>query len=278
MEMQKKLEVARQLTEARLFKRSLQQWSQARVQMNRLEAYEIQELGIQHRLNLSEVRIGYKMGLTSEGKRKQMNLDSPLYGELTNKMQVLNSTIFDITPLIHPKIEPEVAFKIKSTLKGKVDYATVIANITHVCATMEILDSRYTQFKYFSMDDVIADNSSSSHFVLGNWVPFESEKMLENARLEMYVNDTLSQAGDAKEISGDPILSVVQLCELLQGSGRSLEAGSIVLAGAATPAIELKPNQKIELKITGQIAGRIADKTTTTKLNLPSAVVHIKGN
>ncbi len=265
MEMQKKSEIARQLTEARLFKRSLEQWSQAKIQMTRSDAYQIQELGIQHRLSQSEVRIGYKMGLTSDGKRKQMNLDSPLYGELTNKMHVLNSSIFDITPLIHSKIEPEVAFKIKSTLKGKVDYATVIANITHVCATMEILDSRYTQFKYFSMEDVIADNSSSSHFVMGNWVPFESAQILENARLEMYVNDVLSQAGDVKEISGDPIQSVVQLCELLHENGRSLEAGSIVLAGAATAAVELKPNQKIELKITG------------TKTVLPPAIVHIKG-
>tara|TARA_B110001454_G_scaffold64823_1_gene62972 strand:+ start:19511 stop:20311 length:801 start_codon:yes stop_codon:yes gene_type:complete len=266
MEMQKKMEIARQLTEARLFKRSLEQWSQANVQMSRADAYEIQELGIQHRLGQSETRIGYKMGLTSEGKRKQMNLDAPLYGELTNKMQVLNGSIFDIAPLIHSKIEPEVAFKIKSALKGKVSYETVVGNITHVCATMEILDSRYTQFKYFSMEDVIADNSSSSHFVMGNWVSFESGKMLENARLEMFVNDTLSQAGDAKEISGNPIRSIVQLCELLHENGRSLEAGSIVLAGAATAAVELKPNQKIELKISG------------IKTNLPPAVVHIKGN
>lgn len=266
MEMQQKSQIARQLTEARLLKKSLEQWSQANITMSRADAYQIQELGIQHRLLQSETRIGYKMGLTSEGKRKQMNLDSPLYGELTNTMQIVNSSVFDIAPLIHSKIEPEVAFKIKNTLKGKVSHQQVVANISAVCATMEILDSRYTQFKYFSMEDVIADNSSSSHFILGNWIPFESAKQLENARLEMFVDGSLAQAGDVKEISGDPIQSVVQLCELLNENGRQLEAGSIVLAGAATAAVELKPNQKIELKVSGP------------HVKLPDVLVHIKGN
>lgn len=266
MEMQQKSQIARQLTEARLFKKSLEQWSQNKITMSRADAYQIQEMGIQHRVGQLETRIGYKMGLTSEGKRKQMNLDSPLYGELTNKMQVINSSIFDITPLIHPKIEPEVAFKVKTTLKGKVTYQQAVDSISEICATMEILDSRYTQFKYFSMEDVIADNSSSSHFVLGNWVPFTSPKQLEKARLEMFVNDELVQAGEAKEISGDPIQSLVQLCELLHENGRELPAGNIVLAGAATAAVELKPNQKIELKVSGP--GSI----------LPSVRVHIKGN
>lgn len=266
METQQKSQIARQLTEARLFRRSLEQWSQTNITMSRSEAYQIQELGIQHRINQHETRIGYKMGLTSEGKRKQMNLDSPLYGELTNKMQIVNSSIFDITPLIHSKIEPEVAFRIRNTLKGKISHEQAVDSISDICATMEILDSRYTQFKYFSMEDVIADNSSSSHFVLGNWVPFTSTKQLENARLEMFVNDELAQSGDAKEISGDPIQSLVQLCELLSENGRELPAGSIVLAGAATAAVELKPNQKIELKVSGP-SGK-----------LPNVILHTKGN
>ena len=35
-----------------------------------------------------------------------------------------------------------------------------------VFAAMEVLDSRYRDFKYFSLPDVVADNSSSSLFVL----------------------------------------------------------------------------------------------------------------
>ncbi|MBL7545391.1 MAG: fumarylacetoacetate hydrolase family protein [Bdellovibrionaceae bacterium] len=273
MNFEKKSDISRQLTEARLFKKPLAQWSQSSLVMSRSEAYQIQELGIQHRLRQSELRIGYKMGLTSEGKRKQMNLDSPLYGELTNKMQIQNEAIFDIQGLIHPKIEPEVAFKIKKTLAGKIEYDTALEAISEICATMEILDSRYTQFKYFSMEDVIADNSSSSHFICGPWLAFDSAQQLKNTRLEMFVDQHLVQSGQAQEISGDPILSVVHLCHLLHENGRQLEAGSIVLAGAATAAVELKPNQTIELKITTP-----APTATAPTQTWPLVKVHIQGS
>ncbi len=265
MDTEKKNTIARKLTEARIFKKPLPQWSQTGVVMSRPEAYQIQELGINHRASQSELRIGYKMGLTSEGKRKQMNLDSPLYGELTNKMQLVSESIFSISDLIHPKIEPEIAFKINTTISGPISLQEAVASISHVSATMEILDSRYSQFKYFSMEDVIADNSSSSHFVSGPWVPFSNVDQISDSRLEMYVDGTLAQAGDANEISGNPILSLVQLCALLSAYNRKLEAGSIVLAGAATPAVELKNNQKIELSIKG------------SKGMLPPALLYIKG-
>lgn len=262
----KNTNIARQMTDARMLRKPVGQWSQAGVALTRPQAYRIQEMGIELRVNQSETRIGYKMGLTSEGKRKQMNLDSPLYGELTNVMQINPSSIFSITSLIHPKIEPEVAFKVNKTITGPISWQQAVESISHVCATMEILDSRYDQFKYFSMEDVIADNSSSSHFVCGPWVEFKSPDQLKGARLEMYVNDELAQAGDAKEISGDPIQSLVQLCSLLADNNRQLEAGSIVLAGAATAAVEMKDNQKVELKITGPNGG------------LPSVHIHIKGH
>lgn len=262
MDTEKKSHIARQLTAARRQRKPVPQWSQSQIVMTRSEAYEIQEQGIRHRLDQAEIRVGYKMGLTSEGKRKQMNLNSPLYGELTDQMQLVNSSIFEISSLIHPKIEPEIAFKVDKTLSGPITWQQAVDSISHISATMEILDSRYDQFKYFSMEDVIADNSSSSHFVTGLWIPFTSPDQVKTARLEMYINDNLSQAGEAREISGDPIQSLVQLCTLLSENNRILEAGSIVLAGAATAAVPLKDKQKVQLNVTG----------------LPPVQIHIKGN
>ena len=38
---------------------------------------------------------------------------------------------------------------------------------------------------------------------------------------------------------------------MLSKRGQKLKAGSIVLAGAATPAVELKPNMKVKLIVDG---------------------------
>jgi 2-oxo-3-hexenedioate decarboxylase len=116
---------------------------------------------------------------------------------------------------------------------------------------MEILDSRYLDFKYFSLPDVVADNSSSSLFVLGTTERPPRELDLPRLEMVMEVNGERVQAARSDAISGDPLLSVVQLCELLDSRGESLPAGSIVLAGAATAAHMLRPGDRVRLTVEG---------------------------
>lgn len=211
----------------------------------------MQEIQLETRKAAGETQIGWKMGLTSEAKRKQMNLDSPLYGFLTDKMQIKNNETYSLAGQIHPKIEPEIAFWIAADLQGEVTDEEVLASCRAVCACLEILDSRYEQFKYFSMEDVIADNSSSSHFVLGPWLEEYRDLDLSDLTMSMRVNGEEVEKGNSKDISGDPVLSVVQLCKLLAERGQKLKAGSIVLAGAATPAVALLPGMKVDLVVEG---------------------------
>lgn len=241
--------VAKILTDARLNTHPIPQLSKQEIILNRMEAYCVQEIGIELREKLGEKRIGLKMGLTSEGKRKQMNLDSPLYGELTDKMQLFTNKKINITPLIHSKIEPEIAFLIAHDLEGEVSREQVLSATSAVCSCLEILDSRYEQFKYFSMEDVIADNSSSSHFVLGPWLSDFKHLNLGELKMKMLINGVVAHEAFSSEISGDPVVSVIELCRLLATRGRKLKAGSIVLAGAATAAVELKPEMQVSLEV-----------------------------
>lgn len=243
------LQIAKTLNDARLSAQSLPQFSKEITDFKRTDAYSIQEEGIRMREAASEKVIGLKMGLTSEGKRNQMNLDAPLYGVLTDKMKIENGASFSMTRAIHPKIEPEVAFFIKSELKGNVTREEVLNATEAVCAALEILDSRYDGFKYFSMEDVIADNSSSSHYILGpKFTDFKSID-LKNLTMKMKVNGETRMEGNSKEISDDPVMSVIQLAELLAQRGKTIPAGSFVLAGAATAAIALNPGMTVSLEV-----------------------------
>ena len=154
-------EIALTLHNARKEGKPLKQFSASIKDFKREDAYSIQEQGIKLREKDGEKVVGLKMGLTSEEKRKQMNLDSPLYGVLTHKMQILDQGSYELRGSIHPKIEPEVAFFFDKELKGDVTYQQVLDATASVCSALEILDSRYEGFKYFSMEDVISDNSSS---------------------------------------------------------------------------------------------------------------------
>jgi 2-oxo-3-hexenedioate decarboxylase len=242
--------LAETLNAARLAGKPLPQLSKTLSPFPRDMAYSIQEAQLRLRQIAGENQIGWKMGLTSQAKREQMGLDSPLYGFLTHSMQVQKG-VFRLQGSIHPKIEPEIAFRLKKRLQGNVTRDEVIHSCSGVAACMEILDSRYETFKYFSMEDVIADNSSSSHFVLGPWLDEFSGLALQALSMEMSINGSVVQKGSSEMISGDPVLSVVQLCALLAERGSALEAGSIVLAGAATAAVALENGMHVELKVEG---------------------------
>ncbi len=239
------------LHEARKAAKPIPQISKNLSSLTRDDAYSIQEKQWQFRQAAGESLVGWKMGLTSEAKRRQMNLDSPLYGFLTDRMEVKNGGVFSLAQSIHPKIEPEIAFLLSRDLQGSVTRAQVLESCAGVASCMEILDSRYDQFKYFSMEDVIADNSSSSHFVVGEWKKDFRDLDLRHLQMKMSVNGELTQAGISSDISGDPVISVIELCEMLFQRGQILKAGSVVLAGAATTAVELKPGMKVKLEVDG---------------------------
>lgn len=243
--------IANELHTARKSANPVTQFSDRIEGLTRPDAYSVQEEGIRLREADGEKVIGMKMGLTSEGKRKQMNLDSPLYGVLTDVMQVENGGSYSMAGKIHPKIEPEVAFHITKELSGNVTREDVLEACSGVYAALEILDSRYEHFKYFSMEDVISDNSSSSHYIMGDLVTDYSGLDLKNLNMKMSVNDTVAQEGSSEAISGDPVVSVIQLCELLAERGQSIPADTFVLAGAATAAVALEPGMQVKLEVEG---------------------------
>jgi 2-oxo-3-hexenedioate decarboxylase len=242
--------LAERLTAARLNAKPIPQLSRD-IKFSRADAYSIQEIGQKHRLERGEELIGYKMGLTSKAKREQMNLDAPLYGVLTDTMALHDGGEFSLKGSIHPKIEPEVAFLLSQDLQGKKTREEILNATSAVCACLEILDSRYEQFKYFSMEDVIADNSSSSHFVMGAWLEEFHDLDLKNLSMDFSCDGETFKKGNTQDISGDPVVSVMQLLELLELRGLGLKAGMIVLAGAATEALALSAGQKIHLEVEG---------------------------
>ena len=216
--------------------------------MNVADAYAIQREGRGMRESQGAKLLGWKMGLTSIAKRQQMNLDAAIFGYLHDAGLHPGGKL-SMKGLIHPKIEPEIGFRLKKPLKGKVSFKEALAAIGSVCAALEVIDSRFRGFKYFSLPDVIADNGSASRYIWGEEVAAFEDLRLDELKMSMYALGQLQQEAYSSEISGHPVHSLMQLSELLHQNGEELAAGSLVLAGAATNAIPLEPGQRIELKI-----------------------------
>lgn len=233
--------LARELDEALLARREIAPLTRTHGDFDLAAAYRVQERGIELRLSRGETIVGYKMGLTSEAKRVQMNLGAPIYGVLTDAMRA--EAGLRAADGVHPKIEPEIAFVTRRELGGRVTPAQAFDALEAVAPALEILDSRFVGFKYFSLPDVVADNCSSWKFALG---PLQKPRSVSGLQMRMFVDGALAREANSNDISGDPLISLVQLAAMLP---HPLPAGSIVLAGAATVAEPLRTGATIRLQV-----------------------------
>lgn len=202
------------------------------------DAYEVQRNLLDRHLKAGERLVGRKMGLTSKPKMQQMGVHEPIHGFLTSAMQITDGATISLSGRIHPKAEPEIAFVLGRELKGRPSLAEALAAVDGVCAALEVIDSRFKHFE-FALPDVVADNGSSSGFVLGSKLRSASSLDLANLGILLELDGKPQQFGSSAAILGNPGRSLAALAALLDAEGKSLPAGSIVLAGAATAAISL---------------------------------------
>jgi len=202
------------------------------------DAYQVQSLLLGHHLANKEILVGRKMGLTSKPKMQQMGVHEPIHGFLTSAMQINDGGEIALNGRIHPKAEPEIAFILARDLKGRPSLAEALSAVDGVCAALEIIDSRYQNFE-FALPDVVADNGSSSGFILGGVMKKASSIDLANLGILLELDGKSQQFGSSAAILGHPGRSLASLAALLDAEGKFLPAGSIVLAGAATAAIPL---------------------------------------
>ena len=209
-------------------------------------AYEVQRALIERRIMRGHPRIGLKMGFTSRAKMAQMGLSDLIWGRLTSDMLIEEGGAIDARRYVHPRCEPELCFLLGKPLEGTVTPLQALAAVEAIASAIELIDSRYENFK-FSLADVVADNASSSGLVVGNWHAPDID--FSNLGLLLTVNGRTVELGSTAALLGHPIRSLVAAARLAGAAGERLEAGSLVMAGGVTTAIALSPGMNVRCEI-----------------------------
>ncbi|WP_144125415.1 2-keto-4-pentenoate hydratase [Catellatospora sichuanensis] len=199
-------------------------------------AYAVQEALIARRLDRGQRLVGIKMGLTSRAKMAQVGVHEVIWGRLTDAMAVPDGGQLSLDGFIHPRVEPEIAF-----LLGE-------HGIAAVAPALEIIDSRYADFR-FTHPDVVADNTSGAAFVIGPWQPMPAG--VDNLGVLLEVDGKVVQAGSTAAILGDPRRALAEGRALTARYGVALEPGWVFLAGAATAAVPLTPGAHVRATVEG---------------------------
>lgn len=219
------------------------------------EAYDIQRALVQLRVDRGARRAGMKMGLTSLAKMAQVGVHEPIYGHLTSDMVLGDGGRIERNHYGHPRAEPEIAFIMARDIAGPVCEAQALAAVEAVAPAIEVIDSRYANFK-FKLEDVVADNASSCRFVLGSRTTALENLTAEgldlgNLGMVFEVDGAVVHTGSTAAILEHPARSLTMLLQMLAARGEGLKAGDVVLAGAATPAVHLQEGQHVRLRMDG---------------------------
>lgn len=198
------------------------------------DAYAVQAALLALRLARGERITGVKLGFTSKAKMAQMGVSDVIVGRLTDAMRIADGGEVDLARFIHPKAEPEVAYRICRDVDPADPATDIEACVDAMAPAVEIIDSRYRDFR-FTCTDVVADNTSAAGYAIGPWRPVESAPN-RAVRLRTGAGEA---AGSTAAILGDPVRALHALLDMCRRRGIVLVAGQVVLAGAATAALPL---------------------------------------
>jgi 2-oxo-3-hexenedioate decarboxylase len=191
---------------------------------------------------------GYKGGLTSKAKMDQMGVRVPAFGMLIADTCIPDGGCVDMSALIHPKVEAEIAFVTSRELAGDVSIDDVLAATDFVMPAIEVIDSRYENFK-FVLPSVIADNTSAARYVVGGAPRRPAGLDLRLLGVVMEINGELVGSAAGAAVLGHPAASVAALVRWLADAGRTLPAGSLVMTGGVTEAVAVKAGDHVTARV-----------------------------
>ncbi len=212
------------------------------------DAYRIQDALVGLHVADGARIVGAKLGLTSRAKQVEMHVHEPIGGWLTDRMALPEGEDLVVASLGQPRVEPEIAFGLRTDLAGAhVTGADVMAATEWVAPAIEVLDSRYRDYR-FTLPDVVADEASAGRFVIGPPVAPDGLPLdLVGVVFETDGKVIATAAGAA--VLGHPAEAVAWWVRRIADAGRGLQAGAVVLSGALTGAIKVSAGMSIDVTI-----------------------------
>lgn len=250
--------LARTLAAAAASRSPIPMLSGSEPRLDNAAAYRVQRALVHLRVQAGARVIGAKLGLVSRAKQEAMGVAEPVWGRLTDEMVHEEDAPLALSELIHPRAEPEIAFLLGAEVSADATAPAVLAATAGVFAAIEVLDSRYQDFR-FTAADVIADNTSAARIVLGGRLVSAERLDLQFEGMVLRVDGEVADTATGAAISGSPAAAVAWLARQAGG----LPAGSIVLSGGLTAAVPLRPSSVViaEFANLGRVCLRCASST-----------------
>jgi len=188
---------------------------------------------------------GYKLGLVSPAKQRQMGIDRPVWGRVFSEM--LHRHEVRLSELIQPRVEPEVAVLLADDLPAGAGEGAAMRAVAGFLLAVDILDSIWEGYR-FTLPEVVADNTSGGGFLLG-------ERLLESppaGELELRLDGEVLGRGPVAAL-GNPYRQIARLADMTGG----LVAGQVVFLGSPAAAQPARPGVLTLHSSAGTLSARL---------------------
>ena len=215
------------------------------------DAYAVQNVNTERRLASGARLVGRKIGLTARAVQRQLGVDQPDFGMLFDDMAFADGEPVPWSRLMQPKVEAEVALVMERDLPSPgITVAELMRSVAFALPAIEIVGSRIAEWN-IRFVDTVADNASSSAFVLGNTPVSLPGLDLRLAGMVMERAGEQVSLGAGAACLGHPLNAALWLANKMAGLGRGLRAGDVVLTGALGPMAAVRPGDVFEARIEG---------------------------
>lgn len=205
------------------------------------DAYAIQASNAARRVQAGQRQRGHKVGLTSAAMQEMLGVKEPDFGTLFDAMFVEDHGAIDVSGLVAPRVESEIAFVMQDDLRGPgLSVSDVLCATAGVTSAIEVIDSRIRDWR-ITLTDTVADNGSSARVVLGGTlVPVETIDLRVVGGL-FSLNGAIVATGAGAAVLGHPARCVAWLANKLAELGQYIAAGDVVMAGSIHKAFDVGP-------------------------------------
>jgi 2-oxo-3-hexenedioate decarboxylase len=241
------MELAEELVQLHDAPREVAPFSQRYPGLTSAAGYAAAQRLHEHRVARGWKPVGRKIGFTNRTLWQRYGVHEPMWGMVYDRTLLHardNQASVPLDGLVQPRIEPEIAFKLKQAPGGNL--ADCIEWMAHA---VEIVQCHHPQWQV-TIADCTADNGLHGRLIVGTPMPLADNLAEVEARL--FKADRLVDQGVGANVLGGPMLSLAYLVELLKKRPDApLRAGEIITTGVLTDAHPVAAGETWRTELTG---------------------------
>lgn len=205
--------------------------------------------------------VGRKIGFTNRTIWTEYGVNAPIWGyvyDATLHKLSGKSDVFDLAPMVQPRIEPEIVCRLSTAPETGMDERALLSCVEWVAHGFEIVQCHYPAWRFKAPDTVagfglhgallLGEPEAVSPANAGSW-----HDRLSRFEVRLMRDGEPADAGHGANVLGGPLSALRHLVEVLarDPDNPALAAGEIVTTGTLTRAFPVQPGEKWSTRLDG---------------------------